>query len=74
LRDKFVLGCLENATRDEFVSRWSVLEFSFCLIESTKKTKTEAGDEIVLPESIGQFGEGVLLSADEGKWGLLARQ
>jgi hypothetical protein len=46
-----------------FASRWSVLEFLFCLIESTRKAKEEAGEEAPAPGSMVQFREGVLLSA-----------
>jgi hypothetical protein len=54
---------LDMRSMTGFASRWSVLDFLFCLMESTRKTKEEAGEEISGPGSVVQFGAGVILTA-----------
>jgi hypothetical protein len=57
---------LDVRSLNGFASRWSVLEFLFCLLESTRKVdadeEAEGGEDQNAGGSISQYGEGVLLS------------
>jgi hypothetical protein len=53
---------LDMRSMTGFASRWSVLEFLFCLLESSRRSKDDA-EEPPANVAVVQYGEGVLISA-----------